>query len=250
MRHPRASLIASTAAALAGALLTLVVTGSPAAALSCEAHPDASPEAIAAGTEVLAGEEQSGGFWDRYDFAVIGTVTAIRTDLREGSPTYGATEIDVRVAGVLGAEEAPAVMTLRAADPGWMAGYPFELGVAYFVPVQARSTEGVVNWTGPCDPVAVLDDAELGTAALLPLADTAGLPFAVAGADGGPDGGDGGSSGGSSWFVPLTSAAAIGAAATAVVVLRRRGDGSEARGDALLAVGHADQGVEGGRGPA
>jgi len=248
--HPVVAVAAAGVVAVAASLAVLALAVGPAGALSCEAHPDASPEAIASGTEVLAGEAQLGTFWDRYDFAVIGTVTAIRTDEREGSPTYGATEIDLRVDAVLGTDSAPTTTTLRAADPGWMAGYPFELGVAYFVPVLARSPEGLLNWTGPCDPVTAVDDPAVAAGELAPLADAAGLAFSVPSDGGGP--GDT-SSDGAGWFVPVTSALAVGAAGAAVVVLRRRplraARPASAAGD-LLAVGDGDQRVQGGGGPA
>jgi hypothetical protein len=232
---------ASTVAALATVLM--LTTARPAHALSCMAHPDGSAESIASGTEELASGQP---FLAQYDYAVIGTVTGIRTDEREGSPTYGATEIDVRVDGVLGTEASPTSTTLRAADPGWMAGYPFELGVAYFIPVLARSDDGIVNFTHGCDPVSVLDDPVADAAALGELADRAGFAFAVAGEGGEPpvEG-----SGGSSWFVPVTSAVALGAAVVAVVVLRRRPLRAEPA-PVLLAVGDGDQRVEGGGGPA
>ena len=234
---------ASAVAALATAMV--LTATEPAHALSCMAHPDGSAESIASGTEELASGQP---FLAQYDYAVIGTVTGIRTDEREGSPTYGATEIDVRVDGVLGTESAPTSTTLRAVDPGWMAGYPFELGVAYFIPVVARSEDGTVNFTHGCDPVSVLDDPVAWTAALGELADGAGIAFAVAGEGGEPpvEG-----SGGSSWFVPVTSAAAVAAAAVAVVLSApapAAAPSLDAR--ALLAVGDGDQRVEGGGGAA
>jgi hypothetical protein len=230
---------ASAVAALATAMV--LTAAGPAHALSCMAHPDGSAESIASGTEELASGQP---FLAQYDYAVIGTVTGIRTDEREGSPTYGATEIDVRVDGVLGTESAPTSTTLRAVDPGWMGGYPFELGVAYLIPVVARSEDGIVNFTHGCDPVSVLDDPVAWTAALGELADGAGIAFAVAGEGGEPpvEG-----SGGSSWFVPVTSAVAVAAAAVAVVLLRRRPLRAEPQ-PALLAVGDGDQRVEGGGG--
>jgi hypothetical protein len=232
-------------AALAAAVV--LTTTAPAHALSCAPHPDGSPESIASGTEELASGQP---FLAQYDYAVVGTVTGIRTDEREGSPTYGATEIDVRVDGVLGTDSAPTSTTLRAADPGWMAGYPFELGVAYLIPVVARSDDGTVNFTHGCDPVTVLDDPVAWTMSLGELADGAGIAFAVAGEGGEPpvEG-----SGGSSWFVPVTSAVAVAAAVVAVVVLRRRPLRAEPTPEptpALLAVGDVDQRVEGRGGPA
>jgi hypothetical protein len=198
----------------------LTLLAGPAGALSCAAHPDGSPQAIASGTEQLAG---GGRFFDQYDFAVIGAVTAIRTDERQGSPTYGATEVDVTVAGVLGVDEAPHSMTLRAGDPGWMVGWPFEVGASYFVPVDAVGPEGQVNWTFGCDPVAQVDDPAATVAELAPLASAAGISLAPP-----ADDGQGGASASGAvgddpaWFVPaITTTAVVAAAATGVVLLRR-----------------------------
>jgi hypothetical protein len=205
-----------------GAVVPLGVTvaAGPALALSCAAHPDGSPQAIASGTEQLAG---GGRFFDQWDFAVIGTVTAIRTDERQGSPTYGATEIDIAVAGVLGVSEAPPTMTLRAGDPGWMVGWPFQRGAAYFVPVAAVGPDGQVNWTFGCDPVSDLTDAEATIDELSPLASAAGFVLSRPPADdGGGAGGGDGSSGGTAWFVPAVSAAAVFAAGTTGFLLFRR----------------------------
>jgi hypothetical protein len=203
----------------------ILVLGSPqpVAALSCAPVAGATPEAVAAGTFAY---DDGTGFFDHFDFAVIGTVTAVRTDERAGSPTYGATEIDVAVDGVLGVAAAPDAMTLTAADPGWLAGYRFEPGAAYFIPVQALSPEGKVNWTFACDPVTEVADPEVTAARLEPVAAGAGVGF---GTPEGPDGSGGGSSGGdgdgtgAGWFVPaVTVAAVLAAAVTTTTVLRRR----------------------------
>ena len=202
-----------------GAAVPVGITAAagPALALSCAAHPDGSPQAIASGTEQLAG---GGRFFDQYDFAVVGTVTAIRTDERQGSPTYGATEIDIAVDRVLGVDEAPPAMTLRAGDPGWMVGWPFELGAAYFVPVAAVGPEGQVNWTFGCDPVTVLPDPETTVAELTSLASAAGFSLAQPSEGGG--GAEAATDGGTPWFVPAVSAAAVLAAgATGFLLLRR-----------------------------
>ena len=245
---PRAaSALAAALSALAAVTVGVVLaTATPAGALDCMPHPDGTPESIAAGTEVLASGQP---FFDQYDYAVIGTVTGIRTDEREGSPTYGATEIDVRVDGVLGTEAAPAATTLRALDPGWMAGFPFEVGTAYFIPVLARSEEGVVNFTFGCDPVTALDDPVAGAAALGAVADESGIAFATPGESPPPDSGSSGSSS-ASWFVPAISVAALAAAGLAVLLLRRQPLRVVSGEEALVAVGDGHQGVEGRGGPA
>lgn len=55
----------------------LLILAPPAEALSCEAHPDASPEAITFGDVELAGGED---FFTRHDVAVIGTATEVEGD--------------------------------------------------------------------------------------------------------------------------------------------------------------------------
>jgi hypothetical protein len=105
-------------------------------------------------------------FFESYDFAVIGTVSAIRTDERQGSATYGATEVDVVVAAVLGVDEGPPEMTLRAGDPEWMVGWPFEVGASYFVPVDGVGPERQANWTFGCDPVTQVENAAATVARL------------------------------------------------------------------------------------
>ena len=61
----------------AGSVVAMVGPGAgPVAALTCAEHPDGSPQAIASGTERLSSEDR---FLDHFDYAVIGTVTEIRT---------------------------------------------------------------------------------------------------------------------------------------------------------------------------
>jgi hypothetical protein len=227
------------ASALAAVATVITLSSVPAGATSCVPIDGASPEEIAAGTDSFDGQ-----FFAHWDFAVIGTTTAIRTDERQGSPTYGATEIDVQVAGILGAPAAPTTITLRAPDPGWMSGYPFEVGVEYFIPVRARTPEGTINSTSLCDPISSLADVDAAAAELGGLAAGSGIPFATPTDDATPPAG--GDESGASWFVPVTSALAVGAAAVAVLLLRRRPLRVE---PALLAVGDVDQRVEGGGGP-
>jgi hypothetical protein len=139
----------------------------PAGATSCVVHPDGSPAAIAAGTERLATEM---GFFDLYDFALLGTVSEIHT-----IPTDGATTITVDVVAVLGAGDALQQVKIWARDPGWMWGYPFEVGTSYFIPVQRTGPEGQANISFVCDPISVVD---LGIEAeLRQLAAVAGITF-------------------------------------------------------------------------
>lgn len=200
----------------------VLATSTGAAARDCVSHPDGSPEAIAAGTERLAGG--AGGFFDRWDAAVIGRVVAIRTDERAGSPSYGDTQIDLVVAGVLGTTAAPRTITLQADDPGWLAGHPFEVGSSYFVPV-AEGPAGESNWTDGCDPITKLGDAAATVAQLQPIAEVAGIALTEPGArrDGdGDDDDDRGNATGRGWFVPTITASALVAASATTWFARRR----------------------------
>lgn len=245
-------LVLRTATVLVLAAVSVLIAATPSHGLSC-AVAEVTPEGIAADTDRMLDGSR---FLDHYDFAVIGTVTGVRTDERQGSPTYGATEIDVTVAGVLGTSTAPETTTLRAGDPGWMVGYPFQPGTSYFIPVVALSPEGVTNWTFACDPVSEVVDAEASAAELGALADGSGIAFATPGdgepPSGGPSTGSGSTS--ASWFVPAISIAAISAAGVAVLLLRRRPlrvvSAERPPDGALVAVGDGDQRVQGSGRPA
>jgi hypothetical protein len=142
------------------------------AALSCVPHPDASPTAIAAGEERLSTADD---FFDRYDVAVIGTVTEIRTVDRGGDA--GATTIGVDVLAMLGQDTAPPQFDISASDPGWMSGYPYEVGVTYFVPIQGTGPDGQPNYSFACDPVTVVDPSIVPE--LRRLAARAGIAFST-----------------------------------------------------------------------
>jgi hypothetical protein len=116
MRHARSVLLV-----VAGSVLAMGAAGVvPAGALSCAAHPDGSPVAIASGTERLSTE---GAFFDSYDYAVIGTVTEIRT-VGAGEPDYGATTLSVDVVAMLGEGTAHERIEVSSPDPGLDGGVP------------------------------------------------------------------------------------------------------------------------------
>lgn len=145
----------------------------PVGALTCSPHPDGSPAAIASGTERLSSEEK---FFDKFDYAVVGTVTEIRT-VGVGEPDYGATTIDLDVVAVLGDEPAAQTMVISSPDPGWMSGYPYRTGVTYFIPVKAEGPKGEPNYSFLCDPISEVDAGI--TSDLAPRASTAGIPFST-----------------------------------------------------------------------
>lgn len=163
--------------ALAGAalsILAVVVSGtSSVGATTCAVHPAASPAAIASGTERLSNERK---FFDHYDFAVIGTVSEIDT-VRPGEPDDGAITVTVEVAAVLGDDAAPPTIDVSSPDAGGMWGYPYKMGVAYFIPIQTEGPDGRPNHSFLCDPIA-----RIGTETadeLRPLASNAGIPFST-----------------------------------------------------------------------
>src|SRR5690606_21087660 len=120
---------------------------------SCAVHPDASPEAIASGSGRLSTER---AFFDTYDFAIVGTVTGIDT-VGEGLPDYGATTVRLDVAAVLGGGPSTPQFDVSSPDPGWMGGYPYEVGLTYFIPVQAVGPGGEPNHSFLCDPISEVD---------------------------------------------------------------------------------------------
>lgn len=139
-----------------GSFGAAVVVAPHVQALSCAVHPDGSPEAILAGTEQLSTGES---FFNSYDLAVSGTVTAIETDEAPGSPTYGDTLVSVDVINAFGVEEVAQSIVVFEDDPGWMSGYAFELGKVYFIPLQTSGPDGQTNYSFSCDPIALLDQS-------------------------------------------------------------------------------------------
>lgn len=142
----------------------LAVAGSPAVATSCGGHEDASAAAI------LDGEERLGTmrpFDADYRGAVLGTVTDLDTDEREGSATYGSTVVRMDVLGTHG-DVAAGRARIEMPDPGWMLGYGFEAGGTYFVPVRHEPTDVMA-----CEPITRVAEDEVPA-----LLDTLSAPAA------------------------------------------------------------------------
>lgn len=121
--------------------------------------PDGSPQAIVTGTEQLWNGER---FFDLYDLAVTGIVVEIVTDETAGSPTYGATEVHLDVINAFGVDRVARQLVVSTPDPGWMTGYAFQLGQAYFIPLRLVGPAGEPNHSMVCDPITQLrlEDAE------------------------------------------------------------------------------------------
>ena len=158
--------------AFGGALGTVGFGVVPVQALSCAVHPDGSPEAILAGTEQLATGDS---FFERYDLAVTGTVTAVHTDDAPGSPTYGDTLVSVDVLNAFGVSDIVRSIVIFQDDPGWMSGYPFEQGNVYFIPLQVNGPNGEANYSFLCDPITPTNPS---AAALLPAQAISSIPVA------------------------------------------------------------------------
>lgn len=141
----RRLLLVVTAAAAA-----MVVAPTAASALSCASHPDATPWAIAEGTEDLSVDAT---FRELYDGAILGTVVSITTQNDGEQPDYGRTEVVVDVTGTFGPQVGSRAVVVED-DPGWLNGYAFDVGTHYFIPY-------VVNEKGTyshlCDPIAEVD---------------------------------------------------------------------------------------------
>lgn len=169
--------------AAACSLAAGMAIASPTGALSCAPSTGWSPAAIASGTEPRAAEGRAteDGFFDRYDIALIGTVAEVTTaDSR--APDYGAATIDVEVLAILGDDRtAPPSMQVGSSDPGWMSGYPYEVGITYFIPIQAEGPDGRPNFSFICDPIAEIDAGAVDD--LRELAADAGIPFATPASD-------------------------------------------------------------------
>lgn len=139
---------------VAAAAAALLAGPTAAMALSCAGHPQATPRAIAEGTEELAVD---GTFRERYDGAIFGTVVSMTTQNDGEQPDYGRTEVVVDVTGTFGPEVGSRAVVVED-DPGWLNGYAFEVGTHYFIPY-------VVNEKGAyshaCDPIAEVDPADV-----------------------------------------------------------------------------------------
>ncbi|HEX6237583.1 MAG TPA: hypothetical protein VFZ68_10345 [Acidimicrobiales bacterium] len=85
----------------------------------------------------------------------------------------------VDVTAVLGRDVAPAMIELSMPDPGWLAGYPFEEGTDYFVPVRTEGPGGQPDFSFACDPIAEATAAAPLAAELGTVAAEAGIAFST-----------------------------------------------------------------------
>lgn len=158
---------------------TLVSPFSPSALATSCAVPkgDVSPRAIVEG-RALGWDGQP--IFETYDFAIAGSVTSVNTDEVPGSPTYGDTEVVFEVINAYRLESVDPLLVVWQSDPGWMMGFPFEVGRTYFVPLVHRGPGGEPNYSMLCDPISPMSVAD---AADLPQFASAELPVATPGVE-------------------------------------------------------------------
>jgi hypothetical protein len=141
-------------------IVVVVVAGpglgavAPAGATSCVSRDGVTPRNLLAG-EALDGE----ALFERYDLAVVATVTAIRTNEAQG----GATRTTVDVHAGFNVDRLPPTIDVSSDDPGWMNGYPFERGITYFIPVQHPGPGGQPHYSFVCDPILEVSGPQAAT---------------------------------------------------------------------------------------
>jgi hypothetical protein len=117
-----------------------------------------------------------------------------------------------------------------------MAGYPYESGRTYFIPVQAEGPDGQPNYSFTCDPISEVEAAiatdlaqrasnagipfSTPDDALTPASETDGMAAASPVNGSGPP--DSGTQGTTVWPIALALVAVVGAFAAAALLARRR----------------------------
>ena len=140
--------------------------GSTASATSCATPEDGSAQSIVTGVEKLWGEQD---FFERYDFAISGTVVSIDTDETPGSETYGDTEVEVAVINAFGVDDIGETLVVSEDDPGWINGYEFQVGSTYFIPLLAEGPQGTPNYSFLCDPISRISESEASELAVIAI---------------------------------------------------------------------------------
>lgn len=124
-------------------VVPLLVAG-PAGATSCVGYQGVTPQKLLAGQTVYETH-----LFEQHDLALVGTVTAIRTNDAQG----GATRTTLDVHGGFNVAALPDALEVSSDDPGWMNGYAFQHGTTYFIPVQHPGPQGQPYYSFVCDPI-------------------------------------------------------------------------------------------------
>ena len=122
----------------------------PAVATSCVGLEGMTPQNLLAGRPM-----HDSTLFEQYDLAVVGTVTAIRTNDAQG----GATRTTVDVHSGFNVAQLPPTIDVASDDPGWMNGYAFAHGKTYFIPVAHPGPNGQPYYSFVCDPIFELPGA-------------------------------------------------------------------------------------------
>jgi hypothetical protein len=148
-------------------LFFLTIAATPAAATTCAPREVATDDLVAGGLESRSHD---------YDFAVVGRVAAVTTDMSEGE-NHGRTYVEISVSGAFGTRTGWSGVVVTTPDPGWVSGYAFEEGRSYFVPFVAEGPDGMINYVGACDLVEEVADADVTAAHLAEVASENGVDF-------------------------------------------------------------------------
>ncbi len=142
----------ATIAATAWAVSAAVGLSGVASATSCAGIEHGDARSVVSGVSI--GEGYDGTLYTIFDLAISGTVTEIATDEVPGSATYGATEVSFEVINAFGVDTISPTLVVWSSDPGWMSGYPFEVGRTYFVPLKNPGMSGHPYESFLCDPIS------------------------------------------------------------------------------------------------
>ena len=204
------------------AALPLGVVAAPAGATSCVALEGVTPENLLAGKTA-----HSGPLFEQYDLAVVGTVTAIRTNEAQGGATR--TTIDVHTG--FNVAQLPPTIDISSDDPGWMNGYGFQHGTTYFIPVEHPGPNGQPYYSFVCDPIFELPGAGAAADLEVVAADN-DVTVATISAPSAAESGTGGFPlVGVAAIVGLAVLALLGVAGLAMAAGRRRGASSPSGAD-------------------
>ncbi len=157
--------------ALAGAASATASSG--VAATSCVGIEPSVEELVGGKVAIWTDLSGSGTFlWDRYDFAITGTVVSVETNDVPDSPGYLVTRVLFDVLHGYEVDSVPAELVVHEPDHGSMAGYYFVVGTTYFVPLAEHGPQGEANYSFVCDPILELT---LDQATALPSFTAAGV---------------------------------------------------------------------------
>lgn len=201
------------------AALPALVAG-PAGATSCAADPGATPQNLLAGR---AFHDKT--LFERYDVAVVATVSAIRTNEAQG----GATRTTVDVHSAFNVAELERTIDVSSDDPGWMNGYAFQHGATYFIPLDHPGPQGQPHYSFVCDPIIELPGPDAAADLNAVAADNGVIVAQLVAAQAPPPAAPGLSIAGLALIAVLAVLALVAVGGVAAMAGRRRGRVGERR---------------------